>query len=803
MVRESSGCTSALLAILIAVVMALPVTGTAEVWSSAAQSPSESVLRIGLLDGIDTLNPFMAVNESSRFFLSLVYDGLLAVGKDLEPVSNLATSWAAVPAMDLASSGEPYGSVWEYKLTRNATWHDGTPFTADDVVFTVNVQVGTNFWDFWSNEPYTYYINYTERVDNYTVRMHFVDADRKPMPLAFGDSITMPILPKHLLQNLSPHNLSWTWSGTFSGPIPVVGTGPFMATSNFLDELSHGDHVTLIRNPYYHWAGDKLTKILLDKIELHFFDNATVMSSALLHNLIDVAKLPLKEYKDLKTGMSSGSVSDIGTYEGLSSRQDLTYIAINLHTGYGPGFRRDPEVRRALAMAVDKEAIVRNNYSGLAVVGSTLISPIMGDWHYEPTVAERFSYSLAEANDTLDAAGYRDLNGDGYREEVNGYPPYSLKIIAREGHPIDIEIEKYLASQWRKLGIAIEIATPPELEFTLNLYSGMYDVAIVSGNSDPNPNYLLFTQSRVSLSGWNDNFYNNASYDENYSKSVKELDNGLREDYVANCQRIHYLDAGYIILAYPYQLYAWRTDSPFDFGSWDSEPGRSLDAHWGGNAFLFGLLPASWGVGSTVDLPDLHVSIVVPDGWSYQRNITVGGAFYDVAMNTTALGGYRAVAYLQVLNWTGAVTEGSLYEQAAIVLHDLEQNYTLGFSIVSPPENLTINGVRVIEFTLRLNAGSTYVTERVVIVASERLGLAWIMYLAAPESMFGSVSADLDAIQAGISPEQTERNSFIWLLVVGIVIAAAAVAVVLGLLLLRKRRGKPSQEFPPLDPPSA
>jgi peptide/nickel transport system substrate-binding protein len=794
---------SALLAILLAVVMAFPVTGTAEIGSSAGQSPSESVLRIGLLDRIDSLNPFMAVNDSSRLFASLVYDGLLAVGKDLEPVANLATSWAAVPAMNLASSGEPYGSVWEYKLTRNATWHDGTPFTADDVVFTVNAQVGTNFWSFWPNEPYTYYINYTEKVDKYTVRMHFVDADRKPMPLAFGDSITMPILPKHLLQDLTTHDLSWVWSGTFSGAVPVVGTGPFMATSNLLDELSHGDHVTLIRNPYYHWAGDRQTKTLLDKIELHFFDNATVMSSALQHNLIDVAKLPVKEYKDLKTGISSGSISNIRTYEGLSPKQDLTYIAINLYTGYGTDFRRNPEVRRALAMAVDKEAIVRNNYSDFAVVGSTLISPIMGDWHYEPTVAERFSYSLAEANATLDAAGYRDVNGDGYREEMNGVPPYSLKINVRYGYSIDNDIAKYLQGQWRKIGILTDIAILQEPQFTLNLYTGMYDVAIVSGNSDPDPDYLLFTQSRVSLSGWNDNFYNNALYDENYSKSVKELDHGLRQEYVANCQRIHYLDAGYIILAYPYQLYAWRTDSSFDFGDWDSEPGRSLDAHWGGNAFLFGLLPASWGAGRTINMPDLHVSIMVPDGWSYQRNVTVGGAFYDVAMNTTALGSYRAVAYLQVLKWTGAVTQGSLYDQAAIVLHDLEQNYTLGFSMVSPPENLTIDGVRAIEFTLRLNAGSTYVTERVVILASERLGLAWIMYLAAPESMFGSASADLDAAEAGISPEHSERNLDVWLLATGIVIAAAAVAAVLGLLLLRKRRGKAPQEFPPLNPPSA
>lgn len=800
MVRELSEYKCALLAILIAAVMAVPVTWAADVGGSQEVRPSESLLRIGLLGRLTNVNPFLALNDSSRMFASLVYDGLVSMDNDLEPVANLATTWRALATTKLPG-GEPYGSVWEYKITHNATWHDGTPLTADDVVFTINLQVGTNFWWFWPGEAYTYFINYAEKVDKYTVRIHFMSPNREPMAVAFGGSMSMPIVPKHMLEALAPNYTSMQWSGAFTGAVPVVGSGPFMATPNLLDELSHGDHVTLIRNPYYHRIADEQKRILLDKIELHFYNNATTMSLALQRNQIDVAKFPVKEFKDLKAGISSGSITDISTFSGPSPKRDLAYISINCNPSFGTSFRRDLAVKRALAMSIDKDSIVRDNYSGYADVGSTLISPVAGDWHYEPTAAEKIGYSLAQANATLDAAGYRDLNGDGYREEVDGNPPYSLSLLVNSGSAVDSDIAKYIRSQLRKIGIATNLVVEPEPLFTLDLYSYRYDLAIANRDSEIDPNYLLYSQSNYSLAGWSDNSYNNASYNQDYLESVKELDASNRREHVMNCQRTQYLDVGYITFAYPYQLYAWRTDGPFVFGNWDTQPGRSLDAHWGGNAFLYDLLPSSWGDGTSVVVPDMYLSITVPDGWDYQRNVTVGGAFYDLAMNTTALGGYRAVAYLQVVNWTGEVTKRTLYDQAAKVIADLEQNYTLGFAVISPPENLTIDGFKAIQFTLGLNAGSTNVTERVVIVASEQLGLAWIMYLAAPESIFASASADLDVIQAGMSPEHSESNFPIWLAIIGVLIAAAAVSVII-VLLLRGKRGKASPEFSQLGPPS-
>ena len=139
-------------AIVLAFVMAVPVgvlVGTAK---NAEAAPEETTLRIGFLQKVDSLNPYMGLNDASYVFYGLVYDTLMCVGYDLEVVPYLATSWYAVPLTDpemVAHPAYPYGSVWQYNLTHNASFTDGEPFTADDAVFNINLNAG-NYSAMWS-----------------------------------------------------------------------------------------------------------------------------------------------------------------------------------------------------------------------------------------------------------------------------------------------------------------------------------------------------------------------------------------------------------------------------------------------------------------------------------------------------------------------------------------------------------------------------------------------------------------------------------------------------------------------------
>ena len=101
---------------------------------------SLSVLRIGFMQQIDSMNPFVGLNDASRFFYGLVYDALTSVGNNLEAVPNLAVSNWIVPTgydSDPKLIGMPYGSVLQYNLTDSAYFTDGVRFTADDVIYNV------------------------------------------------------------------------------------------------------------------------------------------------------------------------------------------------------------------------------------------------------------------------------------------------------------------------------------------------------------------------------------------------------------------------------------------------------------------------------------------------------------------------------------------------------------------------------------------------------------------------------------------------------------------------------------------
>jgi len=106
---------------------------------------------------------------------------------------------------------------------------------------------------------------------------------------------------------------------------------------------------------------------------------------------------------------------------------------------------------------------------------------------------------------------------------------------------------------------------------------------------DPDPNFILFTQSEAAISGWSDTGYSNASYNDSFNSSVSSLDYDDRKAYVDTCQRILYDECPYIVLAYPYSNYAWRIDKIGGWGDWAADPGRSLDACWGGNPLFFDL----------------------------------------------------------------------------------------------------------------------------------------------------------------------------------------------------------------------
>jgi ABC-type transport system substrate-binding protein len=265
------------LVLVSAAVLTVPISGMIGVVGKATAAPEESVLRVGFMQLIDKLNPYTGLSDAAYIFYGLVYDALQSVGNDLEVVGNLATDAYPVPANDpeLIASGEPYGSVWEYKISQNTVWHDGEPFTTEDVVWNLELSCDElNYENMWAYQPYAYFMNYAEVIDEETVRVHFYDRDSgEPKTAAYANLLCIPMLPKHLLEDIPPANIGFNWPGVFNSSVsdyPIVGTGQFMGTPEIYDEFLNENYLTLVKNPNYHGLADWGVEVKFDKLIIKY-----------------------------------------------------------------------------------------------------------------------------------------------------------------------------------------------------------------------------------------------------------------------------------------------------------------------------------------------------------------------------------------------------------------------------------------------------------------------------------------------------------------------------------------------------
>lgn len=575
-------------------------------------------LQIGFMETVDSLNPYVGWNDASYIFYGMVYDPLFSVDQDLNPAPNLALSAWIVPETDpsMIASGEPYGSVWQYNLTHNAYWHDGERFSAEDVVWNINLNA-ENHQYMWAYQPFSYFMKTAEALDNYTVRIHFWDrATGDPIPVSWGRSFPIPMLPKHLLLNYSASRIGMNWTGAYSDSespgLPLVGTGPFMATSSLYTEWLRGSNMTLVRNTLYHQTIDNANVSLhkeahFDRVSLEFYDDSTAITLALLNRELDVAKLPPAPFQAVQDKIQRGETRNVVAMDGPDPTGRFVYYSFNVRNPSENPSTKDQVIRTALHLATNKEHIVDNFYLGYADVGSTLVSPANSQWHYEPNETEKakFAYNLTAAAELLQANGYVDIDSDQIRECTLDSPAVQLGYVSegeeltytvevRKENPEEKDTASYLKSQWAQIGVDLSYVVVDIRTLSSHCsYCYPVDQKILSWSADVDPNFILFPQTVKALYGWSDVGYSTPEYEESFNQSTMSMEPTARKGFVDDCQRIFYNDSAYIVLAYPNSTYAFRNDTFVGWGDWTEHPGRNLDSYWGANQLLFDLMPVS------------------------------------------------------------------------------------------------------------------------------------------------------------------------------------------------------------------
>ena len=560
--------------------------------AESVAAAAQTTLTVGMLEPIDSLNPFIGINDNAYVFYGLVYDFLIAVDEDLNPKPNLAESWCVV------QDEYPVGSVWQYNLTHNAKWHDGEPFTADDVVFTMNYQTGINWFSMWAYQPYTLMINHTERIDDYTVRIHFFNwMTKEPTAISFGEQLMIPIVPLHEWEDISPADAGFGYPNE-----KPIGTGPFMCTNSTYNEFIAGDRLILYRNPDYH-----LGPVQFDRLVLQFYLEPAAMVVDIQRGAIDMAAFATPNYKNLIEWLENHPNDDIGTYSGLSCTSYSVEFGICL-ASVSPGntnyLRHDPAVRKAMAYATNKTFIRDHIYMGYADIGYSLFSKVYGDYYWEPAPGEAYDFNMTKANEILDNAGYywHDEDKKDYRicdPILNDYDSYTnelkFDILVETELFEDRATAQFLQAQWANVGIQLNPIYVDSATWNNIVYNSMgaFDMSATYWSGDPDPNYLLYTQSSWALSGWSENYYSSAAYDENYSQSIIQVSKEDRLPYVHNCLKHIYEDCAFIVNAYPYGCWAWRTDHFDGWGDWGAHPGRQLSNFWSSNDLFFDLVPVA------------------------------------------------------------------------------------------------------------------------------------------------------------------------------------------------------------------
>jgi peptide/nickel transport system substrate-binding protein len=553
-----------LLILLVAVLATGLVWGLAGAFgASSSPAPGSSgpiVLRIGITSSPDNLNPWQGSNSPAYEIWHLNW--LMLYTYD-------AASGASKP--ELAADAPQYsadGKTVTIKLKQGVVWSDGTPFTSKDVVWTYGTIIDKKLVASGATAGFSSFLvdlkghglqSITAPDDN-TVVLHY-DVYRPNI-----GKLWIPILPEHIWKNLniSDPKLKLTKA-------QWVGTGPFIYDSDKADV-----YTMLVRNPNYSSVLGPTPKV--DQVIFKTYqESGSMVSDFETGQLATIWDVPGAEFDRLK-GESSKGLKAIAykiktwDYLGFNIYDSRTLYGGTKNTSLGNPVLLDPNFRHALAYAIDHQALVTTAYGGQAEAADSILPPGVWpkgfDYHYTPGLngTLKYTFDLEKAKSMLEAAGYKDVNGDGFRETKDG-KPLSLRMYERTESPQSVKQGQMICAWFGQIGIkttqkvmsygALAAASYLNYDAQSN-YTPDFDMYMWDwiGYEDPGDTLVCFTKDQIFW--WNDTSWINPQFDAAYKASEEQMDPTARVPLVQEAARILYEDDPEIATVYPLSLAAYN-----------------------------------------------------------------------------------------------------------------------------------------------------------------------------------------------------------------------------------------------------
>lgn len=486
----------------------------------ALPASAENVLRWTSQGDALTLDPHSQNEGPTNDMNGMVYEALVSRNPALELQPELAESWEA------ADDG------WTFKLRQGVKFHDGSDFTAEDVVFSFN-RANHEASDFKEQAK-----NVTEVkvIDDYTVKLMTDGAN--------------PILPNQLT-SIYMMDSGWAEANNVVNPQDFAGkeetfavrntngTGPFKVVSRAPDELT-----VMERNGDW-WGNDKFPGNI-DKIEYRPIGNAATRVAALLSGEVDfVLDPPLQDLKRIE-GSDGLKVSTVPQVRSIFFGMDQGVDKLRSGNVDGNPFK-DPKVREAVNLAIDKDAIQRVVMEGLSFPTGQITSPgVLGN---TKELDMTYGFDVEKAKALMAEAGY----GDGFSVQLD---------CPNNRYNNDEKICQAAVAMLAKIGINVKLDAIPKAQHFPKIQKRETDFYLLGWGVPTLDSHYVFSYLLDGEGSWNATGYSNDRVNEITKMIASETDIEKRTALIDEAWKIVRAEMPYVPLHH--QVLAWGMSDKVD-----------------------------------------------------------------------------------------------------------------------------------------------------------------------------------------------------------------------------------------------
>ncbi len=455
------------------------------------------------------LIPILAGDSASHDVAGHIYNGLVKYDKNLNIVVVLAESWE-ISKDNLSIT---------FHLRKDVKWHDGTPFTAHDVMYTYRVIVDPK-----TPTPYAgdfKPVREAKVIDDFTFKVTY------EKPFAPGlQSWTVGILPRHLLEGKDI-----TTSPLIRKPI---GTGPYL-----FKEWIPGDRVVLVANNSY-------------------FEGKPYVERRITRVIPDLATmfLELKSYTIDMTGLTPLQALKQTDYPGFRREfSKYKYVGFAyVYLGYNLKHQifKDRRVRQAITHAINKQEIVDGILLGQGMEATGPYKPDM--WAYNGNV-KRYEHSKEKALALLKDAGFEQRQ-DGTL--IKDGKPFEFNILVNQGNDVRIRTAELIQKRLRDVGISVKIRVIEWATFINEFIDKRnFEAVILGWSTSPEPDLFdIWHSSKQGPKEFNFISFENKEVDELIIKARHTMNKEERKKCYFRIQEILAEEQPYTFLFIPYSLIA-------------------------------------------------------------------------------------------------------------------------------------------------------------------------------------------------------------------------------------------------------